>query len=656
MTIRTEQVGLREVIAHADLSDMDATVHDARYLTLDQTTPQTIANGFPVVSDFSSAGFLKNDAAGVVSGGNSLGLATSYPITYTYPNIALDYESTDFNLVGSELNITDGGIDHDQTANFAANEHFVQTVITNVSTALATGLLKVTTGTGALSVITDSSSDWDTAFGWGDWNGNIDISTDTNLVAGTNITLAADTLNVDDAFLVNDASDETSGTITAAGFTTAGTVFGEHLRSSDDLQVDGLATIGESLDVNGHIALGLYATPTANHIIYILDVMSLAGTDINGLYAVPILTTTGSSKAAIAMNFLLPLSGTGNLTSTTGHWGVKSGISNTCSGDTTMMGGFLSSMAATAAAGTQAEVCGFASEPDIDAVVTVFKGLDLRTNIGGTDPVTYWGVFQEDANADNYFAGALIVDDNSIQIQEGVDTMTFSVPTLTAARAVIFGDLALTFDQDVASGTTPTFTNTNFTEATDKNYVTDAEATVIGNTSGTNSGDEASASVTVQGIIEVATAAETDTGTDAARAVSPDGLQGSFRNLRFLAFRLYDWGLQVATGVNIIGDFVMPFAGTFIQDDSHKEYWSAASDAAGDTGTMIIDVNKNGITVMGTNKLDIEDGEESTITAATQPDVSVTTFVAGDILTFDIDAVHTDVAEGLTVYLCVRPT
>ncbi len=31
----------------------------------------------------------------------------------------------------------------------------------------------------------------------------IDISDDTNLVAGTNLTLSGDTLNVDDAFLLN---------------------------------------------------------------------------------------------------------------------------------------------------------------------------------------------------------------------------------------------------------------------------------------------------------------------------------------------------------------------------------------------------------------------------------------------------------------------
>lgn len=44
--------------------------------------------------------------------------------------------------------------------------------------------------------------------------------------------------------------------------------------------------------------------------------------------------------------------------------------------------------------------------------------------------------------------------------------------------------------------------------------------------SGSNTGDEPNASTTVKGIIEIATIAETNTGTDATRAVSPDSLDG----------------------------------------------------------------------------------------------------------------------------------
>ncbi len=51
---------------------------------------------------------------------------------------------------------------------------------------------------------------------WVEWGGlmEVDISTDTNLVAGTNITLSGDTLSVDDAFLKNDQADTISGTLT----------------------------------------------------------------------------------------------------------------------------------------------------------------------------------------------------------------------------------------------------------------------------------------------------------------------------------------------------------------------------------------------------------------------------------------------------------
>jgi len=52
----------------------------------------------------------------------------------------------------------------------------------------------------------------------GTWLGTpIDISDYTNLVAGTNITLLGDTLNVDDAFLINDGDDTTTGVLTMNG-------------------------------------------------------------------------------------------------------------------------------------------------------------------------------------------------------------------------------------------------------------------------------------------------------------------------------------------------------------------------------------------------------------------------------------------------------
>ena len=53
--------------------------------------------------------------------------------------------------------------------------------------------------------------------------------------------------------------------------------------------------------------------------------------------------------------------------------------------------------------------------------------------------------------------------------------------------------------------------------------------TYISNTSGTNTGDEPDASATTKGIVELATTAETTTGTDATRAVTPDGLKDGYQ-------------------------------------------------------------------------------------------------------------------------------
>lgn len=68
---------------------------------------------------------------------------------------------------------------------------------------------------------------------------------------------------------------------------------------------------------------------------------------------------------------------------------------------------------------------------------------------------------------------------------------------------------------------------TAYEAESDTNAFTDAEKTLLGNQSGTNTGDEPSASDAVSGIVELATIAEVDTGTDTARAITPAGLAGS---------------------------------------------------------------------------------------------------------------------------------
>jgi len=125
------------------------------------------------------------------------------------------------------------------------------------------GTLAVALTAGYIIPTTVKTGQWDTAYGWGDWNGNIDISTDTNLAVtspivltgdtlslsqtsitslgtittgtwnataidfssytnatgGTSITLTGDSINVDDDFIKNNASDTMAGTLTADGLT-----------------------------------------------------------------------------------------------------------------------------------------------------------------------------------------------------------------------------------------------------------------------------------------------------------------------------------------------------------------------------------------------------------------------------------------------------
>jgi hypothetical protein len=141
-----------------------------------------------------------------------------------------------------------------------------------------------------------------------------------------------------------------------------------------------------------------------------------------------------------------------------------------------------------------------------------------------------------------------------------------------------------------------------------------------------------------------------DTGTDATRAVTPDGLQASHRNIRYVKYRVLAHTVDCEEDDSQGGTLIIPFSGTIVQSDTFPYRFSADVDTAGTGGTMVVDLMKNGTTIMTTNKLDIETGEKTTATAATQPDVTTTSITAGDAFTFDITAEHsTNPAKGLTI-------
>lgn len=116
-----------------------------------------------------------------------------------------------------------------------------------------------------------------------------------------------------------------------------------------------------------------------------------------------------------------------------------------------------------------------------------------------------------------------------------------------------------------------------------------------------------------------------------------------------ILIRVLDAATDNATGIGIGGDFEMPFAGTITAIGAYV-------DVAGTTGTMTIDVNKNGTTVMSATKITIDTTEKSSRTAAVAPVLTTTALAAGDLVTIDVDAIHTTPAKGLTVRLTVRQT
>lgn len=118
---------------------------------------------------------------------------------------------------------------------------------------------------------------------------------------------------------------------------------------------------------------------------------------------------------------------------------------------------------------------------------------------------------------------------------------------------------------------------------------------------------------------------------------------------RFILYRILAPLTSCAVATKVGGDLVMPFGG-------HIDHVGATVDTAGTTGTMTIDVNKNGTTIMPTTKVSVSSGSKTSRPANPVITVGSGSFLIGDIFTFDIDAVHTTPALGLTIFMRVVET
>lgn len=159
------------------------------------------------------------------------------------------------------------------------------------------------------------------------------------------------------------------------------------------------------------------------------------------------------------------------------------------------------------------------------------------------------------------------------------------------------------------------------------------------------------ASETQVGSIEVATAAETTTGTDATRAVSPDGLAGSDYGKAVVPILVFDDSENCATGDGA-GDVFYRIPA--VLNGYNLVAVAAHVQTAGTTNTMDIQIhNVTQAADMLTTKITIDSTEKDTLTAATPAviDAANDDVATGDEIRIDVDAVHTTPAKGLLVEL-----
>lgn len=145
----------------------------------------------------------------------------------------------------------------------------------------------------------------------------------------------------------------------------------------------------------------------------------------------------------------------------------------------------------------------------------------------------------------------------------------------------------------------------------------------------------------------VLSATGTDTNIDLKLAGKGTGIPIGMR--KYAVRPLVAAATDTATATTVAGDFRIPFTGTIKRVGCYVA-------TAGTTGTMTIDIHKAGTTIMTTNKITLDTTEKSSETAATAPALTTTAYTADDILTFDIDAIHTTAAKGLECWLDIELT
>lgn len=159
------------------------------------------------------------------------------------------------------------------------------------------------------------------------------------------------------------------------------------------------------------------------------------------------------------------------------------------------------------------------------------------------------------------------------------------------------------------------------------------------------SGIYKSASAIVSGIIEVATVAETNTGTDVARAVSPDGLAGSNLGTKAIGIIAIERATDVTVGDGKV-DIPIPAA----LNGMNLIRAQAMVITAGTTGATTVAVyNDTSNQEMLSTNISIASG--ATVGTVGTINTTYDDVATNDVLRIDVDAVSTTAPKGLLVVL-----
>lgn len=161
------------------------------------------------------------------------------------------------------------------------------------------------------------------------------------------------------------------------------------------------------------------------------------------------------------------------------------------------------------------------------------------------------------------------------------------------------------------------------------------------------------ASATIPGIVELATTAEIDTGTDAGRVITPDDLAASYAGTVIVVLQVFPAATNVATG-----DGKLYYHVPAALDGMDIVSVHALNSVAGVTGQCDVQIaNITGSGDVLSTVLSIDTGEVGSDTGATPGVIDATEddLATNDILRIDVDAIHSGTApKGLTVTLECR--